>query len=299
MRVGAVDIGTNSTRLLVAEVEDGKVEEVVRRLAITGLGRGVDASGRLADDAQARVFAVIDRYAAEARGLGAANVLATATSAVRDAANGREFLAAVAHRTGFQTRLLSGEQEAATTLAGVTSDREILTGTLLVDIGGGSTELVLGGPDGVSFTTSLQLGCVRMTERFLHTDPPAPAELAACAAHVRSLLPALEPRQAIGVAGTVTTLASLDCKLDTYDPERIHGHALSREAVDGQLARLAAVPLEQRERILHLEPARAPVIVGGAVVLTVILDTYGLEGIEVSERDILHGTALLAAGAHG
>lgn len=292
-----MDLGTNSTRLLVADVDDGRVSEVVRHLVITGLGRGVDASGRLADDAQEHVHTVLSRYAAEARELGAVTVLATATSAVRDAANGREFLAEIEARTGFRTRLLSGDEEARTMLSGVTSDRGILAGTLLVDIGGGSTELLVGGPDGVSFAQSLQLGCVRMTERFLHGDPPATTEIEACAEHVRSLLPDLTAARAIGVAGTVTTLASLDLALESYTPELIHGHDLTRAAVDAVLERLAAATLAERERILHVEPARAPVIVGGAIVLREILERYDLPQIEVSERDILHGAALLAAAA--
>ena len=218
MRVGAVDLGTNSTRLLVADVVDGRITEVVRLLAITRLGEGVDESHELLPAAIARVHAVLDGYAAEAAALGAERVLAVATSAVRDASNGPGFLRGLGERYGWATRLLDGEAEAETTFRGVTSDRSLAAGTLLVDIGGGSTELLVGGPEGVSFATSLQAGCVRLTERFLASDPPTAEELEAAAAHVRPLLPALAVESAIGVAGTITTVAAIDLGLDAYDP---------------------------------------------------------------------------------
>lgn len=293
-RVAAVDIGTNSTRLLVADVADGRVDEVIRLLQITRLGEGVDATATLKDTAMARVHSTLAGFRDRARGLGAEIVLATATSAVRDASNGQDFLTSIEEQHGFATRLLSGDEEAEMTLRGVTSDRSIEPGTLLVDIGGGSTELVLGGPGGVDHATSLQLGCVRLTERFLNDDPPTAEQVEACAAHVRSLLPTLQPARAIGVAGTVTTLAGLDLELERYDARRIHGHILTRVSVERELGRLAAATLEERERLLHIEPARAPVIVGGAIALLEILSRYHLADIEVSERDILYGAALAA-----
>ncbi len=295
MRVAAVDLGTNSTRLLVADIEDGRVTEVVRRLAITRLGEGVDEHRMLLPAAIARVHAVLDGYARDALELGAERTLAVATSAVRDASNGREFLDGLGVRYGWSTRLLNGDEEAETTFRGVTSDRALSADTLMVDIGGGSTELLVGGPTGVSFSTSLQAGCVRLTERFLLTDPPTVEELEAAAAHVRSLLPALATTTAIGVAGTVTTVAAIDLGLTAYDPVRIHGHRISRAAVEDALARLAVLPLAEREHVRGLEPARAPVIVGGLVVLHEAMARYGLAEIEASERDILHGAALTAA----
>ena len=174
------------------------------------------------------------------------------------------------------------------TFRGVTAGRVIEEDTVIVDVGGGSTELVLGGPDGVSFHTSLDLGCVRMTERFGD-------DVEACAAHVRASLPDLEPRSAIGVAGTVTSLAALDLELVEYDADRVHGHVLSREAVGQQVERLAALPLEERRRVPGLEPERAPVIVAGGVILREVLARYGLAELEASEHDILHGAALAAA----
>ena len=296
MRVGAVDLGTNSTRLLVADVEEGRVAEVVRRLAITRLGEGVDESHELLPAAIGRVHAVLDEYAREAAALEAEHVLAVATSAVRDAANGAAFLHGLGDRYGWETRLPDGEEEAETTFRGVTSDRALEADTLLVDIGGGSTELVVGGPDGVSSAVSLQAGCVRLTERFLTSDPPTAGELEAAAAQVRSLLPPLAVESAVGVAGTITTVAAIDLGLAEYDPIRIHGHRIAREAVDGVLTDLAALPLAARELVPGLEPARAPVIVGGLVVLREVMARYGLDRIEVSERDILYGTALAAAG---
>ena len=295
MRVGAVDLGTNSTRLLVADIEDGRVAEVVRRLAITRLGEGVDVNHELLPAPIARVHAVLDGFAREAAELGSEHVLAVATSAVRDASNGPAFLRGLGERYGWATRLLDGAEEAETTFRGVTSDRSLAAGTLLIDIGGGSTELLVGGPAGVSFATSLQAGCVRLTERFLAGDPPTAAELEAAAAHVRTLLPSLGAEAAIGVAGTITTVAAIDLGLTEYDPTRIHGHLISSDAVDRVLADLSALPLADRERVAGLEPARAPVIVGGLVVLREVMARYGLEELEASERDILHGAALAAA----
>lgn len=294
-RVAAVDLGTNSTRLLVADVEDGRLAEVVRRLAITRLGEGVDDRRRLLPTPIARVRNVLVDYRRELEALGATRTLAVATSAVRDAENGEAFLGEVKWSYGFVTRLLDGLEEAAFTFRGVASGSRVQPGTLVVDVGGGSTELVLGGPEGVERATSLQVGSVRMTERFLHGDPPTRAELDACARHVREALPSLLARQAIGVAGTVTTLAALDLGLAEHDPERTHGHVLTRRAIGEQLRRLAGLPLAERRTVPGLEPERAPVILGGIVVLAAILDAYGLGEIVASERDLLDGAALAAA----
>jgi len=295
VRVAAVDLGTNSTRLLVADMEDGRLAEVTRRLTITRLGQGVDEHHRLHPDAVARVRQCLEGYVAAMDELGATNRLAIATSALRDAEDGSEFLASLGSDYGLTTRLLSGDEEAALTFKGISSEREVAPGTLLVDIGGGSTELVLGGPDGVSFSTSLQLGCVRLTERFLAGDRPTTAELDASAAHVRSLLPRLRADGAIGVAGTVTTIAALDLGLAEYDPERIHGHVISRAAAERELARLAALTTNERLAVPAVEPGRASVIVAGTVILLEVMRAYALESIEASERDILDGAALAAA----
>ena len=293
MRVAAIDLGTNSTRLLVADVEDGRVEEVVRRLRITRLGEGVDSRRRLLPLPIARVRNCLSEYRRELEALGAERALAFATSAVRDAENGEAFLGEIEWSYGFTTRLLTGDEEAQLMLRGVSEGRELHERTLLVDIGGGSTELVLNG----GFRTSLDLGCVRMTERFLHSDPPTTNELDACAEACREALADVNQpaRAAIGVAGTVTTLAALDLGLTQYDPERIHGHRLRARAVGTQLERLASLPNEARRNVPALEPERAPVIVAGAVVLREVLEHFDLDEIETSERDILHGAALAAA----
>ena len=279
MRVAAVDLGTNSTRLLVADA-NGTLEEVVRRLEITRLGEGVDERRRLLPVPIARVRNVLSAYRRELVSLGAERTLCIATSAVRDAENGEAFLGEIEWSYGFTTRLLTGEEEAALTLRGIGA---VDAGTLVVDIGGGSTELQIVGTD---LRVSLDIGCVRLTERFGE-------DVSAVREHVRGLLPEARAERAVGVAGTVTTIAALDLGLDEYDPERIHGHTISSEAANEQLARLAAMRVEARAEIV--EPGRAPVIVAGAAILAEILAFYDLEGIQASERDILHGAALAAA----
>lgn len=295
MIVAAIDLGTNTTRLLIAEVADGTLRELARETRITRLGEGVDERRRLLPAPLARVRNVLADYRRAAEELGAERTLLVATSAVRDAENGEAFLGEIEWSYGFATRLLSGDEEAELTRRGVASGRPLDEATLVVDIGGGSTELSTG-----SFHVSLDAGAVRHTERFLRSDPPRPDELAACADDVRALLAARAPardlnvRDAIGVAGTVTTLAALDLGLSAYDRERVHGHRLSLAGARAQLERLAALPLARRRGVPALEPERAPVIVAGAIVLVETLAHFGLEAIEASERDILDGAALAA-----
>jgi len=291
VRVAAVDLGTNTTRLLVADVGDGRVEEVVRREAITRLGESVDRRRILLPTAVARVRNVLVDYRREAELLGAERVLAVGTSAVRDADNGEAFLGEVEWSYGFTTRLLTGDEEAALTLAGVASDGPIAPRTLVIDIGGGSTELVVVGESGVESVVSTQAGSVRLTERFLVSDPPHGEELAACEGHVRSLLPRLKIDRAIGVAGTVATAA----KIARGGALSVHGDRLEREAVRGMLDRLAALPLAERELVHGLASERAPVIVAGLVVLSEALAYYDVQELTVSERDLLDGVARAAA----
>jgi exopolyphosphatase/guanosine-5'-triphosphate,3'-diphosphate pyrophosphatase len=288
MRVGVVDLGTNSTRLLVADVVDGRVDEVARETRITRLGEGVDGRRRLLPLPIARVRNALSDYRRELDELEAERVLTVATSSVRDAENGEAFLGEIEWSYGFATRLLSGQEEAELTRRGVGNGRELADGTLVLDVGGGSTELIT-----AHERVSVDVGSVRLTERHLHSDPPSREELEEAAHAVRDVLPELEAGDAIGVAGTVTSLAALE--LGGYDPDRVHGHRLSRAGADGQLRRLASLPLAQRRELPGLDPERAPVIVGGAVVVREVLDRYGLEGLEVSERDLLHGAALEAA----
>ena len=289
-RVAAVDLGTNSTRLLVADVEDGLVEELDRRLEITRLGEGVDARRQLLPQAVARVRNVLVDYRRIAEEYGAEHILAFATSAVRDAENGEAFLGELEWSYGFTTRLLTGHEEALLTFRGVTAGRKIEDGTLIVDVGGGSTELILGGAAGVTFHESYDLGCVRLTERF-------PGDPEAAAAFVNETLAPIEltPRRAIGVAGTVTQLATLDLGLEREEPDLVHGHRLTHAAVLSVLERLAAMPLEEIRSLRGMHPERAPVIVAGTVVVLETLRRFGLDVLEVSERDIMHGAALAAA----
>jgi exopolyphosphatase/guanosine-5'-triphosphate,3'-diphosphate pyrophosphatase len=294
-RVAAVDLGTNSTRLLVADVAGDQLTEIVRRLTITRLGEGVDGRRRLLPLPITRVRNCLSDYRREIEALGVTRTLAIATSAVRDAENGEAFLGEIEWSYGFMTQLLDGEAEASMMARGVSAGRPVLEDTLLVDIGGGSTELVLCSSGNLMSSASVDIGCVRLTERFLGSNRPTPSELAAATTHVGGLLPTLAAPTAIGVAGTVTTLATLDLGLAVYDPERTHGHRISRAAVDQQLARLAAMTLDERRRVPGIEPDRAPVIVAGLVVLREIMEAYALGEIEVSERDILHGAAYAAA----
>jgi exopolyphosphatase/guanosine-5'-triphosphate,3'-diphosphate pyrophosphatase len=301
-RVAAVDIGTNSTRLLVADIHAGRIEDIERETRVTRLGEGVDERHRLLPVPVARVRNVLSDFRRQLESLGAERTLAIATSAIRDADNGEAFLGEVEWSYGFATRLLSGHEEAMMMFRGVTSERELGAGTVIVDIGGGSTELVAGGPDGIHWHDSLDIGSVRLTERFLDSDPPTAAELESCATAVRALLSERVPeeirsgtRSAVGVAGTITSIAALALGLEEYDRDRVHGFELSAEALDAQLRRLSAVPIAERRQMRPLDPERAPVIVAGAVIARETLAFFGLAALEISERDILDGAALAAA----
>ena len=301
-RVGAVDIGTNSTRLLVADVDDGRVADIERETRVTRLGEGVDERRRLLPVPIARVRNVLSDYRRTTELLGVDRTLAIATSAIRDAENGEAFLGEIEWSYGFATRLLSGHDEALMTYRGVTSERAVGEGTVIVDIGGGSTELIAGEPEGVRWHDSLDIGSVRLTERFVHSDPPTGDELSACAAAVQALLAERVPDDfrecataAIGVAGTITSIAALALGLDEYDRERVHGSRLTADELSAQLNRLAAVPVAERRELRPLDPERAPVIVAGAVIAREALSFFGVAELEISERDILDGAALAAA----
>ena len=284
MRVAAVDLGTNSTRLLVADVADGRVDEIERDVQITRLGEGVDTRRRLLPLPIARVRNVLSDYRRRIETGGAERVLAVGTSAIRDAENGEAFLGEIEWSYGFTTRLLSGEEEARLTFRGVTLGLPEDDDPLVIDLGGGSTELVTR-----ERAVSVDVGSVRLTEQFGE-------DVDAIAAAVRTALPdGFGPTRAIGVAGTITTLAALDLRLDEYDRDRVHGHRLTVDAIDAQLRRLAALPLEERRRLPALDPERAPVIVAGATIVREALRRYDLDELEVSEQDLLHALALEAA----
>ena len=300
-RVGAIDLGTNSTRLLVADVDtaSGELREVERLLTITRMGDRVDAQGRLAPESMERVRTVVDGYRRHAVELGAAPVLAIATSAARDAANGREFVESLA---GGPVRpvILTGDEEARTTFRGVTSARPVVASTLVCDIGGGSTELVLGGPGGVESAVSLNIGCVRLSERHLHSDPPTADEVAELRRDAAAQIPGgFRPTAMIGVAGTITTLATIQLGLDEEIPELVDGTVMTREDVERHLASLAAKPLAELREVRGLMPARAVTIVAGTGILAELLQATGCDQLTVSERDVLHGAALAAAELDG
>ena len=300
-RVGAIDLGTNSTRLLVADVDadSGALEEVERLLTITRMGDRVDAQGRLAPESMERVRTVVDGYRERAVELGASPVLAIATSAARDAANGREFVESLGGGP-VRTAILTGEEEARMTFRGVTSARPVVPATLVCDIGGGSTELVLGGPGGVEWATSLNMGCVRLSERHLHDDPPTAAQVAELRAAAAAQIPDdLHPSVMIGVAGTITTLATIHLGLAEEIPELVDGSELTNDDVEQRLASLAAMPLAELRTVRGLMPARAPTIVAGTAILAELLRATGCDRLTVSERDVLHGATLAAAELDG
>ena len=302
MRVAIVDIGTNSTRLLVAEVEDGRVSELERRSTVTRLGRGVDTSGQLSTEAIEDDCETVAEYVGIYEPLAPDVVAAIATSAVRDAANSGVFLAELRERFALSARILGGAEEARLTYLGTSAGRTPIDGTLVVDIGGGSTELVVGsGPD-VSFYASLQAGTVRHTERYLKSDPPAADDLEALSDDVRELIDAelaetaiASAGQGIAVAGTPTSLAAIEQRLDPYDPELVHGFELSLDAIQRMCSMLASMSLDERLKVTGLQPGRAPTIVAGVVILIQVMRAFGLRQIEVSEHDILHGAAIEAA----
>jgi exopolyphosphatase/guanosine-5'-triphosphate,3'-diphosphate pyrophosphatase len=304
VRVAVIDIGTNSTRLLIADVESPGVYEVERRTTVTNMGRGVDHTGLICSDAIEDVCGVIADYKSQYEEMGADRVMAIATSAVRDALNGEAFIAELRERFELDARMLTGEEEAHLTYLGATAHRPEAEPTLVFDIGGGSTELIVGTGRDVGFHTSLQAGTIRQSERHLTSDPPEPHELEDLAADIRNLIaraiaaqPEDRPTRAIAVAGTPTSLAAIDQGLDPYDPDRVHGYHLGMQRIQRMLSRLSALPLAERLRVPGLHPGRAPTIVTGTVILVQVMRAFGLQEIEVSELDILHGSALSASMA--
>jgi len=305
MRVGVVDIGTNSTRLLAADVAPEGVTVLDRESIVTRLGQGVDATGRLADEAMDRVRDALTQYRERLDALRTERDVAVLTSAVRDAANGPAFVDEVASRFGLRAQVLAGDEEARLTFLGATSERDPddPTAVVVIDIGGGSTELVEGHGRRMDFHVSTQAGVVRQTERHIKSDPPRHEELEALADDVRAVYAAAVPDdvraavdRAIAVAGTATSLAAIDLELDPYDPERVHGHPLMRGRIEELLARLAQMPLAERRKVTGLHPDRAPTIVAGCVLLIEALRLFGLQSVEISEHDILRGAAIAAVG---
>jgi exopolyphosphatase/guanosine-5'-triphosphate,3'-diphosphate pyrophosphatase len=307
MRVAVVDIGTNSTRLLVADVGPaGRIAELARRTQVTRLGEGVDATGALGRAGIARVRRTLDDYSETIDGLAVDARIAVLTSAVRDSSNGEQFVQSLRERYRLDARIITGDEEAQLTFLGAMSDRrgDEQARTLVIDVGGGSTELVIGARGAVSFHVSLQLGVVRQTERHLHEDPPSARELGALSRDVRTLIERDVPatvrsgvEAAIAVAGTATSLAAIDLALEPYDSTRVHGHRLDLVTTRLLLARLASMPLAERRETRGLHPDRAPTIIAGTAILIEVLEAFALDAFEVSEHDILRGAALERAGA--
>ncbi len=299
-RVAALDCGTNSLRLLVADVDGGTLTDVVRDMEIVRLGQGVDRTGRFAPEALARTLDVLGRYAADVRRLGAERVRMVATSATRDAANRDEFVSGVHDLLGVEPEVVSGDEEAALSFAGAT--RDLSGGSLpppylVVDIGGGSTEFVLG-TDRVEAGRSVDIGCVRMSERHFAADPPDPAEVAAAVADIDAaieqaaeVVPLGEARTLVGLAGSVTTVAGIALGLPAYDPAAIHHTRIPTAQVAAVSERLLAMTREERAAIPVMHPGRVDVIAAGALVLRLILERTGLPEVVASEHDILDGIA--------
>ena len=324
MRVAAIDCGTNSLRLLVADVDPaaGTLTDVDRRMEIVRLGQGVDATGRLAPAALARTMGALRSYAEIVAAAGATAVRMVATSATRDAANAADFVTGVRGVLGVGPEVLSGDEEALLSFTGATTELAaaarpgagggratagpVAPPYLVADIGGGSTEFVLG--DGsVESAASVDIGCVRMTERHLRGDPPTPAEVAAARADIGAALDVVaakiavaDARTLVGLAGSVTTVAALALGLDAYDAGRIHHARIGAGQVREQTARLLVMPQAERARLGVMHPGRVDVIGGGALVLEAIMIRFGFAEVLASEHDILDGIAWsLAAGGSG
>jgi exopolyphosphatase / guanosine-5'-triphosphate,3'-diphosphate pyrophosphatase len=305
MRVAAFDCGTNSLRLLIADLDPGAGEmtELVREMRIVRLGEGVDRTGRISEASMRRTFTALDEYAELVRRHRPRITRFCATSAARDAANAADFMTGVEERIGVVPEVLRGDEEARASFAGATRVlTDVGTPVLVVDIGGGSTELILGtpptdgGPGAVELAQSLDVGSVRLTERHLHSDPPTPTEVAGLVADVDAALDACHvdlgrARTVVGVAGTVTTVAAGVLDLPAYDRDRIHLARLARDAVHATVAELVAMSVDQRRALGYMHPGRADVIAAGALILDRVLRRTDLPELVVSESDILDGIA--------
>jgi exopolyphosphatase/guanosine-5'-triphosphate,3'-diphosphate pyrophosphatase len=304
-RVAAIDCGTNSIRLLIADAEagrDGRLVDVVRRMEVVRLGQGVDRTGELAPEAIERTRVALEQYARQIAEAGAQRVRMVATSATRDAANRDDFVRMVRATLGADPEVITGHEEAALSFAGAVAGLPGLAGSagsvLVTDIGGGSTELVLGRGSVVEASVSMDVGCVRLTERRLHDDPPTPEQVQAALDDLRAAidaaalaLPLRGAASFVGVAGTVTTIAALALGLPAYDPAAIHGAVITADQVAGVTGELMSMPREQRAALPVMHPGRVDVIVGGALVLRTLMERTGSAQVIASEHDILDGIA--------
>ncbi|TDO45911.1 exopolyphosphatase/guanosine-5'-triphosphate,3'-diphosphate pyrophosphatase [Kribbella sp. VKM Ac-2527] len=302
-RVAAVDCGTNSIRLLIADVDAGGLSEVDRRMTIVRLGQGVDKSGAFAAEALERVFKASDDFAAVISQAGATRVRFVATSAARDVSNRDEFFAGIRARFGVEPDIISGDEEAALSFVGATAGLEAMdvpAPYLVADIGGGSTELVLGDKSGVLRAESLDMGSVRMTERHLHTDPATTDEWAAAIKDIDALLdntsvPLTEARTLIGVAGTVTTVAAVALGLTEYDRAVVHHARIAGPVLRETTSWLMGSTRAERAAVPVIHPGRVDVIGAGALILQRLYDRLGVDEVLTSEHDILDGVALSLA----
>jgi exopolyphosphatase/guanosine-5'-triphosphate,3'-diphosphate pyrophosphatase len=301
MRIGAIDIGSNSTRLLLADVEGGVISEISRQSIVTRLGDGVDKSGALNDAAIERVMDALEEYAGEMVLHHCDRIGGVATSAVREASNGEEFAEDVGARHGIPIDVIEGDREAQLTFLGAsTGDALDAAGrSMVVDIGGGSTEFIVGADGELLFNVSTKLGAVRQSERWLQTDPPSKAEIQTLLDEAETIILDAVPAEfrrdianGIGVAGTPTVLAAVDQALEPFDPWKVHGYPITIEAAERLLDMLSGMPLEDRRKVPGLHPDRAPTIVAGAAILLSTLRAFGLDQVVVSEHDILYGIAL-------
>ena len=299
MRVAAIDMGTNSTRVLVADVVDGVLVTIDRRMRITRLGQGVDATKQLHPDAIERVVDALREFRVVADQHGVQRIRAVTTSAARDAANGVELLDACEAVLGVRPEIISGAEEGSLSFRGATIGLDAPGPYLIVDIGGGSTEFVAGTTD-VEGVVSINIGCVRLTEQFLHTDPPAPEELSQIVSVIRDYLAdvdrdvpgASKAVTLVGLAGTVSTIASVDQGLGVYQRDKIHHYRVTRAAAEEVFRTLATENIADRAHNPGLEPGRVDVIVGGVAVAVCVMRHWGFDEMLVSESDILDGICL-------
>lgn len=303
-RVAAIDCGTNSIRLLIADVADGRLRDVVRTMTIVRLGEGIDRTGRFSDAALQRTFAATADFAIQIAEHGATKIRFCATSASRDASNKEELTEGITALLGVAPEIIPGEEEAALSFIGATGGLPASTGPfLVVDIGGGSTEFVLG-TEAVEAAISVDIGCVRMTERHMQSDPPTEEEISATIADVDaaittalSAVPIDRMHRLVAVAGTATTIAAAALDLDSYQPERIHESEITRNQVDSVRDRFLSMTREERAALAYMHPGRVDVIGAGAVVLARIMERVGATSVTISEHDILDGIALALADA--
>ncbi|GFP42619.1 exopolyphosphatase / guanosine-5'-triphosphate,3'-diphosphate pyrophosphatase [Candidatus Hakubella thermalkaliphila] len=301
MLYGALDLGTNSTRLLIAEVENGRTLTRKRLTRITRLGKGVDKHRFISEPAMKRTARALSRYKELMTEYGVGRYRAVATSAVRDAANRDWFIQKIYESSGVKVDIISGQEEAQLSFLGATSEmgERLEDGILVVDVGGGSTEFILGDEGGIRLSASKDVGCVRMSERFLKSDPPTGEEIARMMEHITGTLKDVVQRAKaigfnlmMGTAGTITNLSAINMGLPKYDPDKIHLSRLSREEIRKIFYRLVSLPIAQRKKVVGLEKKRADVMVGGTEVVLAIMEMLGMDELVVSEKDILDGIAL-------